>query len=72
MSKKCDLSLFLDEVREGAVRKLSDKAFHSVESSNARQLLNCFWTCVRMVEIEEQQGIVCQFCYNKFYSYKAH
>ena len=40
--KKCDLSLFLNEVREGAVRMLSNKAFHSVEPSNARQLLNCF------------------------------
>ena len=42
MSKKCDLSLFLNEVREGAVRMLSGKVFHSVEPSNARQLLNCF------------------------------
>ena len=32
--KKCDLSLFLNEVREVAVRMLSGKAFHSVEPSN--------------------------------------
>ena len=43
MSKKCDLSLFLNEVREGVVRMLSGKVFHSVEPSNARQLLNCFF-----------------------------
>ena len=42
MLKKCDLSLFLNEVREGAVRILSGKAFQIVEPSNARQLLNCF------------------------------
>ena len=34
--KKCDLSLFPNEVRERAVQMLSCKAFHSVEPSNAR------------------------------------
>ena len=43
---------------------LSGKAFHSIEPSNARQLLNCFSTGVRIVEIEEQQGIIYQYRYN--------
>ena len=59
---KCNLSLFLKEVRGEAVQMWSSKAFHIARPSN----VNLYSNCVRIVEIVEwQKPLVCsaKLCY---------